>query len=75
MIEIELPGRNHEARIDWAGERYADLCEGELLAEQGWFVWGVIVGWTDSASPDEKRQYNALAQLFSDLLWATEEGD
>lgn len=68
MIEMERPGKNPTERIEWAGERYADLCEGEIESEAGWFIWGLLVGWCDVATPDEKRQYEQLAKLFETLL-------
>jgi hypothetical protein len=72
--DLELPADNTAAtRIEWAGERYADLCEGLLTPDVGWFVWNVIVGWTDlGATNDEKTAYLAMAQNFADLLRATE---
>ena len=72
--DLELPADNSAAtRIEWAGERYADLCEGLLTSDVGWFVWNVIVGWTDlGATDDEKTAYLAMAQNFAELLRATE---
>lgn len=72
--DLELPADNTAAtRIEWAGERFADLCEGIMTSEVGWFCWNVIVGWTDlGATADEKTQYLAMAKNFSDLLHATE---
>jgi len=72
--DLELPADNTAAtRIEWAGERYADLCEGLMTPAVGWFVWNVIVGWTDlGATEDEKAAYNAMGKNFADLLRATE---
>jgi hypothetical protein len=72
--DLELPADNTAAtRIEWAGERYADLCEGLMTPDVGWFVWNVIVGWTDlGATEDEKTAYNAMGQNFADLLRANE---
>ena len=72
--DLELPADNTAAtRSEWAGERYADLCEGLMTPEVGWFVWNVIVGWTDlGATEDEKRQYNEMAKAVSQLLRSNE---
>jgi hypothetical protein len=68
-FDIELPeNTNPETRIAWAGERFADLVVGNIQPEVGWFVWGVIVGWTDSSPPDETRQYLELSRCFEELL-------
>jgi hypothetical protein len=55
-------------RIEWAGERYADLCEGKIAPEMGAFIQTYIVGWGDLCSEDDRRQYYAMARQFSELL-------
>lgn len=67
-LDLELPGTNVNERVEWAGERYADLCEGLLERDMGWFIWGVIVGWSDVGTADEKRQYRELGKNFEQLL-------
>lgn len=68
--DLELPADESAAtRIEWAGERYADLAEGVIPDDVGWFIWQYIVGWTDiGANEDEKRAYLAMSANFSDLL-------
>lgn len=68
-IDLELPQSSKPSeRIEWAGDRYADLCEGLIDTDVGWFVWGAIVGWGDVGTADEKRQYAALAASFEAYL-------
>lgn len=74
--DIEMPEDSACAtRVAWAGERFADLASGELGIEQGWFIWGLIVGWTDTpyVKVDDERQYNALARQIETLLRSLEE--
>lgn len=59
-------------RIEWAGERHADLVEGLLPNEAGWFIWATIVGWADLCRASERRQYLAMAKNFAELLQARE---
>ena len=68
--DLELPADETAAtRIEWAGERYADLSEGSISDDVGWFIWQYIVGWTDiGATKDERRSYLAMARNFADLL-------
>jgi len=69
---LKLPANTHSTtRIAWAGERYADLCEGLMTPDVGWYVWNIIVGWTDlGATSAEEKAYKALAKQFADLLQA-----
>jgi hypothetical protein len=55
------------ARIEWAGERIADLCDGTLGASYAAMVWNYVVGWMDLCTEDERRQYGALAHRVQDL--------
>ena len=74
-LEIQGPADDsREARIEWAGERYADLCEGLIPPDVGWFIHQWIIGWTDLCSEEDRRQYRGMAKNFSDLLHSTEEG-
>ena len=74
-LDLELPADDSAlTRIEWAGERYADLAEGLSTPDVGWFICSYIIGWTDiGATEDEKRAYNAMAKNFSDLLHSMEE--
>lgn len=75
-FDLELPADESVAtRIEWAGERYADLAEGLLTPDVGWFIWQYIVGWTDLCTDEERRQYNAIAKNISDLLRANEDAN
>jgi hypothetical protein len=68
-LDLELPRDDSvTTRIEWAGERIADLSEGLLSMDLGWFVWNIIVGWSDLATTDEKRQYLAVSRLVAELL-------
>ena len=72
-LDLELPSDNTvETRLEWAGERYADLCEGLLPDHVGWFIYNVVIGWTDLCTPEEKRQYNAMGGQIADLLRSRE---
>jgi len=55
------------ARIEWAGERIADLCDGTLDKSYVAMVWNYVVGWMDIATEDERRQYAALARRVQEL--------
>ena len=71
--ELPLPCDNTIAtRLEWAGERYADLVEGQCSPEIGWFVWNAVMGWTDLCSEDERRQYLAMANQLEEYLHGQE---
>lgn len=73
-LEIEGPSDDSLAtRIEWAGERYADLCEGLIPHDVGWFIHQWIIGWTDLCNDEDRRQYRAMARNFSDLLQSQQE--
>jgi hypothetical protein len=55
-------------RVEWAGERLADVAEGLLGGDDGWAVWATIVGWADLCSDDARRQYQDLAGRIADML-------
>jgi hypothetical protein len=55
------------ARIEWTGERIADLCDGTLSKSYAAMVWNYLAGWMDLATEDERRQYAALALRVQDL--------
>lgn len=61
------PPEDVEGRIEWAGERYADLAEGKLAREEAGLLWAIVVGWADLATDDERRQYLTLARQLSEL--------
>lgn len=68
-FDVEMPANQKvETRIEWAGERYSDLCEGIMPADVGWFVWQTVVGWADLGTKDEKRQYLEMAKLIETFL-------
>jgi hypothetical protein len=73
-LDLEFPTDNSlAARIEWAGERIADISEGLLSADVGWFVWNLIVGWSDLATSEERRQYLAVARVVEELLRGMED--
>lgn len=68
-LDLELPTTTKPSeRIEWSGERFADLAEGIIGVDVGWFIWGIIVGWSDLGTADEKRQYLALAANYEQLI-------
>lgn len=75
-FEIENPRSvKFEDRIEWCGERLADLAEGMYPPPVGWFIWQWIVGWTDiGVTPDEAVVYHGFAQRIAELIRAQEEG-
>lgn len=68
-FEMEMPVTQSVAdRVEWAGERIADVAEGLLSGEGGWFVWATIVGWADLCDDEARRQYQSLAGRIADML-------
>jgi len=63
-------GTTAAERIEWAGERIADLAEGKLTKSEASIVWNYLVGWSDLCSEDERRQYLALARSVQELMAA-----
>ena len=57
-------------RIEWAGERIADLAEGILTRETAVLIVSLITGWTDLCADDERRQYRELARMMQDMIEA-----
>jgi len=55
-------------RIEWAGERFADLAEGKLSIAEADFVVAYVYGWSDLCDVDSKRQYREMARNISELL-------
>lgn len=70
LFEMPMPAQNVTDRIEWAGERLADVAEGLLSGEAGWFVWATIVGWGDLCTADERRQYIDFAGRIAEMLQA-----
>jgi hypothetical protein len=69
LMDLELPKDTKcSTRLEWAGERFGDMAEGKLTPEEGWFIWGAIVGWADLATDNERRQYLAMAGQIEELL-------
>lgn len=68
-LDLELPSDNTvETRLEWAGERFADLAEGILPDDVGWFIYNVVIGWADLCNDNDRRQYVAMAGQISELL-------
>ncbi len=68
-FEMQMPATQSVAdRIEWAGERIADVAEGLLSGDAGWFVWATIVGWGDLCTADERRQYIDLSGRIAEML-------
>lgn len=55
------------ARIEWTGERIADLCDGTLDMSYAPMLVAYLLGWMDLCTADERRQYNELARRVSEL--------
>ena len=68
LFDMPMPAQHATARVEWAGERIADVAEGLLNAEAGWFVWATIVGWSDLCSEDERRQYLNLSGRIAEMV-------
>ena len=69
LIDIELPGTSFDERLEWANNKFVDLCEGIIDVSEAQYVWNVIIGWTDiGATEDEKRQYVQIANRISDVV-------
>lgn len=68
LIDMDLPTK--AKRLDWAGDRYADLVVGTITNQQGYFVVSVISGWLDipGLSEKEERQYKSFIKLFNKKL-------
>lgn len=69
LIEIELPGTSFNERLEWANNKFVDLCEGIIDVTEAQYVWNVIIGWTDiGATEDQKRQYVQIANAISEVV-------
>jgi hypothetical protein len=69
LSSIPLPSStNINIRIAWAGDIFQDLIYGTYNTNEGWYIWNVIIGWTDLCTTEEKRQYLAMAKIFEDYL-------
>lgn len=70
-FDLEMPtDTSCSTRIEWAGERQADLAEGLIPDDVGWFIWATLVGWADLCGDSDRRQYHAMAKNFAELLQA-----
>lgn len=66
---IPLPASSStDIRIAWAGDIFQDLISGMYSTEEGWFIYNVIVGWTDLCTENERRQYKQMAKIFTEYL-------
>lgn len=71
-FEVELPVEADVAtRIEWAGERYADLAEGILPPEIAPLLWNIVVGWMDLCDDEDRRQYKGMAKVFEGFIHET----
>ena len=48
-------------RIEWAGERLADLADGTLPMDAAHILVAYLMGWADISTEDEMRQYFTIA--------------
>jgi hypothetical protein len=64
------PRAPFEERLEWASERFADLCEFRLEngAEVGWHCYQLLTSWGRAGSPDERRQCLQLSRMFGSVL-------
>jgi hypothetical protein len=68
-FDMPMPATTNVAdRVEWAGERLADIAEGLLSGDGGWLVWNIIVGWADLCDDNARRQYLDLATRIADML-------
>jgi hypothetical protein len=66
---IILPSStNVNVRIAWAGDAFQDLLEGLYTIEQGWYIWNLIVGWSDLCGSEDRRQYSVMARIYDEYL-------
>jgi hypothetical protein len=66
---INLPSSpDVNVRIAWAGDAFQDLIEGLYTKEQGWYIWNLIVGWSDLCTSEERRQYLAMSRIYDEYL-------
>lgn len=67
--ELEYPtSKSPRVRLEWANDRLWDFAEGLLTVEQLALLIQVLLGWTDLATDDERRQYRAIARQAQALL-------
>jgi hypothetical protein len=55
-------------RIEWAGERLADMAEGSLDRDTAILIVTLVLGWADLGTEHERNQYRALAGQLQSLL-------
>jgi hypothetical protein len=69
IFELELPpSEDVTTRLAWAGDWFADLCEGLMDPRVGWVCYSVVSGWADLGTEHERQQYHSMARQFADHL-------
>lgn len=73
IIDLPLPAsRNYSTRIEWAGDRYADIADGTIAdREVAWLVWNIVQGWSDLGTQEERDGYRRMAGQIAQLNRAT----
>lgn len=69
LRDLEMPRDTRpETRVEWAGERIADMAEGKIKRQtDAALIANVIVGWMDVLD-GHQGQYLQLAKLFIALM-------
>lgn len=57
-------------RLEWAGERYHDACEGLLNRAQLDYLGVYVYGWSDLCSATDKHQYLGMARQIAQFVVA-----
>jgi hypothetical protein len=55
-------------RIEWTGERIADMSEGLLSRDTAILIVALVMGWADLGSEHERNQYRSLAGQMQSLV-------
>lgn len=72
-LSIALPESEDVAtRVEWAGERIADMAEGILSGDDAKLVVAIVIGWGDLCDQDARRQYLSLAGRMTTILQSIE---
>ncbi len=68
-FDIAFPADETAAtRCAWARERLAEYRAGNLPREVGWFVWALVVGWTDLCAPEQLEEYLSVGCELAEAL-------
>jgi hypothetical protein len=66
---LQTPTNSDTAvRIEWAGNRIADLAEGLLSRDTAILIVTLVLGWADLGTEHERNQYRTLAGQMQSLL-------